>query len=609
MQANKKLPDWWLQAARVLRPPEKMTVSEWADRYRVLDEKTSAMPGQWKTSTTPYLRGVMDAFNDPNIEEIIFVKPTQVGGTEALMNMLGYCIDQDPSSALVVYPTLDLAEYASELRIQPMVGLCRSLKDKYFINSKRLELQFDGMFVALSGANSPASLAARACRYLLLDEEDKFPANAGKEADPSKLAEERTKTYAYNRKIFRASTPTFKSGKIWKAYEAADERRSFFVPCPHCGHKQTLKFTQIKWPKGSSAEEARELAYYECNKCVGRISDSYKISMLRAGKWEADEKSDRPPRKVGFRINTLYSPWVRFGDIAYEFLKSKDFPELLQNFINSWLAKPWEETRQRTDADVVKERQSEYEAGVVPPNIIGLTAGADVQSDRIYWTVRAWGENLTSWNIAHGECFTLEDLEFVMNQQWKDTDGQTQYISLCCIDSGDQTDDIYNFTFDNSDWAVAVKGASQKMFARFRISTINKVDSKAYGMRLIIVSTGDYKNSIARGMNKPNGKGSWMVHKDIDDDYCNQVTAEHKIVTRNKRGQEVEEWTKKQTHGDNHYLDCEVYAFVAADLLQYRFVSLDEQPAAQPQKPPDVPKKDTNSWIKQREGWLDVGSK
>ena len=410
--------DWYLSAAQTLKPPEKLSVSEWADKRRVLDEKTSAQPGQWKTSATPYLKGIMDAFNDPEIEEVIFVKPTQVGGTEAMMNMLGYCIEQDPSSALVVYPTLDLAEYASKNRIQPMVDLCRNLKQKYYISdSKRLELQFDGMYVVLSGANSPASLASRPCRYLFLDEVDKFPVNAGKEADPISLARERTKTYTYNKKIFQTSTPTLSKGNIWKAHKAADEQRENYVPCPHCGFMQILKFPQIKWREGASDDEARDTSWYECEKCNAKITDGYKIQMLRAGEWRAIKKAERP-RKVSFRINTLYSPWVRFGDIAYEFLKSKDFPELLQNFINSWLAEPWQETRQKMDSDVIKDRQTEYPEGLVPPNILGLTGGADIQGDHIYWTVRAWGEGLTSWNIAHGIVPTLNKLYEIMNAPW-----------------------------------------------------------------------------------------------------------------------------------------------------------------------------------------------
>jgi phage terminase large subunit GpA-like protein len=373
-------------------------------------------------------------------------------------------------------------------------------------------------------------------------------------------------------------------------------------PCPHCGFMQTLKFKQIKWSENATADEARDIAYYECEKCNGRITDSAKMQMLRCGEWKAIKKTEKP-RKVSFRINTLYSPWVRFGDVAYEFLKSIDFPELLQNFINSWLAEPWQETRQKMDSDVIKERQSEYTEGVVPPNILGLTGGADIQGNHIYWTVRAWGEGLTSWNVAHGIVPTLDKLYDVMNTPYMNTDNKPDYVQLCCIDSGDQTDTIYDFVAENSDWSIPIKGSSRQMLQRFKISSIDKVNSKANGLRLVIVNTGDYKNSIAARMNKPNGKGSWMVYNGVDEEYCKQVTAEHKVVER-KGGKEIETWQPKTSHADNHYLDCEVYAFVAADLLQYRYITLEEDKPNEVIKPKQEQSKD--KWIETKGDWLNV---
>ncbi|HYF75074.1 MAG TPA: phage terminase large subunit family protein, partial [Candidatus Nitrosocosmicus sp.] len=239
-------PDWISKALEILKPPELLTVTQWADKYRVLDSKTSAEPGQWKTNRTPYLQGIMDAFNDPDIEEIIFCKPTQVGGTECLNNIVAYIISQDPSSTLVVYPTLELAESVSKNRLQPMIELCEMTKERYTPDeSKMLELQFDGMYLVLAGANSAASLASRPIRYLLMDEIDKFPTFAGKEAAPRSLARERTKTFAHNKKIFQTSTPTRKIGPIWQEWINADDQREYYVPCPYCGHKQTFRFKQI----------------------------------------------------------------------------------------------------------------------------------------------------------------------------------------------------------------------------------------------------------------------------------------------------------------------------------------------------------------------------
>lgn len=601
-------PSWLSDALRIFKPPERLTVSEWADKHRVLDAKTSAEPGPWRTMRTPYLQGIMDSFTDPEIEEIVFVKPTQVGGTECLNNIVGYIIEQDPSPTLFVYPTLDLAEYTSKNRVQPMINLCPELRRRYQDkDSKILELQFDGMYVVLSGANSPASLASRPIRYLLFDEEDKFPANSGKEADPKSLARERTKTYASNKKIVHTCTPTRKSGPIWQEWETADSQLRFYVPCPHCGHSQALRFKQLKWPETAKTPEAAQAtAYYECEQCRGIITDGHKPGMLKAGQWQYEKKNGT--RKTAFHLNAIYSPWIRFGDVAYEFLKSKNFPELLMNFVNSWLAEPWEQTEVKLNSDKVMERQGEYEEGVVPDGTLLITAGVDVQKNYFYYTIRAWGTAMTSWNIAHGIAETWDQVENIMNTLFADRLGNNYQVNLCAVDSGDRTDEVYDFCAINQEWAVPVKGSSTPLLSRYRISTIDKVDSKAHGMRLYLVDGGQYKDMIAGRINRPNGPGSWMVYQGCDRDYAEQICAEEKVIEK-KGAREVEVWRPKSSHAANHYLDAEVYAALAADLLHVRYLTLQ----AQEQPKPELPKQEVpgdgfiktgNSWLNQKGGWL-----
>lgn len=601
---NKELPSWIKKCLKVLKPPQKLKVSEWAERYRVLDSKTSAAPGMWKNSTTPYLQGVMDAFCESEIETIVFCKPTQVGGTESLNNMIGYVISQDPAPALIVYPTLELAEYASKNRLQPMIKLSDDMANKFIESeTKVLELQFEGMYIVVAGANSPASLASRPIRYLFLDEVDKYPSNAGKEADPISLAKERTKTFAANKKIFLTSTPTLKDGNVWKYMENSNEIRHYFMPCPHCGAYQEFKFKQLKWV-GSDMTEAQATAYYECEHCKGKIYDSHKMQMLRAGKWEAVKKS-KSKRQTAFHINTMYSPWVKFGDVAYEFLRCKDDPELLQNFVNSWLAEPWEETQLTLNSEIVFERETEYEEMVVPEWAQMLTAGVDVQKDKFYYSIRAWGANYTSQNIRHGEVFDLVDIEKIMNLEYKKASGQGLYIDLCLIDSGFRTDEVYEFCYYNAEWCTACKGSSRyDMYMKYRLSTVNKTNSKAMGMRVVEVNTNRYKDFIAARLRRENAtdrmNGSFMVYKNTDKDYAEQLTAEHKVREK-KNGQEVQVWKPKKAHIDNHYLDCEVYSCCAADLLNV--IQLQEQP--------EIIKPEIHSQEKNNNndgGWLDGGN-
>ena len=593
--------DYQIEAMEYLRPPEDITVSEWAEKYRIIDAKSSAAPGPWRNSKTPYLRDIMDEFNNYETEKIVFCKPTQIGGTEAMQNMIGYIVDQDPAPTMVVYPTDVLARSISENRLQPMLKASPVLRQKFLEDdSKDLELQFDGMYMVLAGSNSPSSLASRPIKFLFLDEVDKYPGASAKEAEPIGLAEERTKTF-HNRKIYETSTPTLKTGHIWKDLMACDVIKHYFVPCPFCGKEIELRFSDISFPKQddmSSADRA-EFAVYVCQECKHPIEDRYKPGMLAAGRWKVVETRTKYARTVGYWMNTLYSPFVRWSQIVKAFLKSKDDPDELQNFVNSWLAEPWEDTKVKTSVDLVMERQTDLPALWLPPWTKLLTAGVDVQETSLYWTIRAWGDYLTSQNVAHGQALSFQEVEEVMCKYYSMPDGDERLVDLCLIDSGDQTDVVYDFCVGREDWCVPVKGSNTPMISNFRISKINMVNSRAYGMQLVLVDGGKYKDSIAARMQRQNGTGSWMVHAGCDVDYAQQVTAEHKIKAR-QNGRVVQRWVKKSSHGDNHYLDAEVYAFAAADILGVRSLHLrseEAQPAGKPSETP-TPEED---WISKNE--------
>lgn len=597
-------------ALQTLSPPEEMLPSEWAERYRVLDTRDSNRPGPWRNDKTPYLVGIMDSIMDFDIEEVVFCKPTQVGGTEALLNMLGYFIQQDPGDIMIVYPNDDLAERVSENRIRPMIRNSPTLRERFLEGrSKIQELRFRDMSVYLVGANSPGDLSSSPVPRLFVDEADKIPGASKKEADAISLARERTKTFRNSRKIVLASTPTVRTGHIWEALESADEIRHYFVPCPHCGKFIELKWQQVKFPndEGMSYADRAEFAVYVCQECGGIITDRHKSEMLNAGQWRAVQSRASIVRKVGFWLNTLYSPFVRFSEVVRAFLQSKDDPELLQNFRNSWMAEPWEPTKLRTDPDMVRERQTDLPPLIVPAWAKLLTAGIDVQETCVYWTIRAWGDYITSQNIAHGQALNFGEIERIMNLQYEqEGTGDMFMVSLALMDSGDNTDAVYDFCANNSEWCLPVKGSSKPMLTSFKMSVINRIQSAANGMNLVIVDGGKYKDMIAGRMRRKNGEktGSWMVHAGIDDDYCSQVTAEHKIQEKTG-GRITERWVPKQSRIDNHYLDCEVYAMAAADIKEVRTLHLQEvEEQEQPEPPKELNYTPEESWIRGSGSWI-----
>lgn len=604
------VPEYIKKSLELLKPPEELTVSEWAGKYRFLDERSSSMPGKWKNEMTPYLVGIMDEFNNYQTEKIVFCKCTQLGGTEALNNMICFSVAQDPAPMMIVYPTSELADSVVEQRIKPMLKASKETK-KHFKerNSTKKELQFDNMYVSIVGSNSPSELASRPIRYLFLDEVDKYPNESKKEADPISLAVERTKTFN-NRKIYMCSTPTTRTGHIWEEKEKADIEKHYFVPCPHCGEFIELKFAQIRWPDDNeklSAADKAEFAQYICQECGNVINDSDKMEMLQKGKWETVKENTKFTKTVAFWINTLYSPFTRFSQIAKAYLIAKDDTEALHNFTNSWLAEPWEDTKLKTNAETVMERQTDLPEFVVPEWTRLLTAGVDVQETSLYYIIRAWGEYLTSQLITRGQVTSFRDIERVMNLEYMKPDGTVKLVDLCLIDSGDQTDEVYDFAAMNSEWCLPSKGTSS-MVNYFKLSSVNKTSSKAYGMTLALVDGGKYKDMIAGRMKRENGTGSWMVFDGIDLEYCTQVTAEHKITEKGGGGKLRTRWVQKTSHADNHYLDCEVYGMAAADILGVRSLFLQDNNHAPVARDPVVnsppQRQEEEQWIQQDNSWI-----
>lgn len=572
------IPRYIFQALEFLKPPEDITVSEWAEKYRILDERSSAMAGHWKNEVTPYLRGIMDEFNNWSTEKIVFCKPTQVGGTECMNNMIAYCTAQDPAPCMIVEPTEVMAESFSENRLQPMFKKSPATKSKFNSTaSSKLELQFEGMYITLAGSNSPSGLASKPIRFLFLDEIDKFPGATNKEADPVSLAMERTKTFS-DRKIYMCSTPTTTEGKIWRELKYCDEERHYFVPCAHCGEMIELTFDHLHIPDRQELTEIDRaaLASYICQECGAMITDADKIKMLQDGEWRSIRKSGKNIRSVGFWLSTLYSPFTSFAEIAKAYIMSKGDSELYHNFSNSWLGVPYEEQAEEMESDIIRKKETDIPEFIIPEWCRFLAAGVDVQKNSLYYTIIAGGVNFTTHVITCGQVADFADIENIMNREYLTEDGQKKLIDLCLIDSGARTDEVYDFCLQNQDWIMPVKGSSNAMLSHYKISRINKEGSNASGLPLVIVDGGKYKDMIFSRIKRTDPSGSLTVHKEISAEYCEQMVAEHKVA-ETKGGVTIYRWKPKKSHADNHLLDCTVYAFASLDLLGIRQLFAEEQ--------------------------------
>jgi phage terminase large subunit GpA-like protein len=275
-----------------LRPDPLLTVSEWADRYRMLTQKASAEPGRWRTSRTPYLREIMDCLSPRSkVESVVFMKGAQVGGTECGNNWIGYIVDHAPGPMMIVQASLDLAKLFSKQRLKTLFEETPQISDKIKPSRERdsgntqLMKEFDGGFMKIGGANSAASLRSMPVRYLFADEVDGYPGDVEGEGDPLILAEKRTATFARRKKLF-VSTPTIEGrSRISSLYSQTDRRR-YFLPCPHCGAMQWLKWAQMRFDtidKGNRKEAANVRYVCEASGCEKEIREQHKTKMLARG--------------------------------------------------------------------------------------------------------------------------------------------------------------------------------------------------------------------------------------------------------------------------------------------------------------------------------------
>jgi phage terminase large subunit GpA-like protein len=540
----------------------------------------------------------MDMFKAPHVDKIVLCCGTQLGKSESVYNMMGYAIDQDPGTMLLVLPSDELARSISKNRLQLMIIATKVLLEKWDrTHSETQELQFLGMYIALVGANSPAKLASRPVRYVFYDETDKFPMFSGKEAKPTELASERTKNFL-NRKEVHVSSPTLSTGHIWSEFLNAEVRKRYFVPCPKCGFYQTLKLPQIKWPEELNERKDERLSrvlaesWYECEHCHAKIRDMDKFGMLSGGEWRAVEQDDEKrwrvsqrisyhPRSVAYNISSLYSPWVTFGQVAQKFLMSKGDPAKLMNFVNGWLGEPWENEALRLRSDIVLERQSTHLRGVVPEKAQLLTCGIDVQRGCYWWVVRAWGPKLTSWLVDFGRVETEGELDEMLDKEWPQMGQEPLQIHLAFMDSGDQTDEVYEYCSKHTGIVFPCKGSSSRM-ARAPIAE-SKVEHDDFGgMRLFIIDGHYYKNFIAgRLKRETDSPGSFNVYNSEDEAtwlhaYAEQLCAEQLVTEIDSRGRQSQVWRPITTHAWNHLLDAECYAIAAAERANVRYLREEE---------------------------------
>ena len=519
----------------------------------------------------------MDACADDSVREVVVMAGAQLGKSEAILNIIGYHIDNDPSPILVLQPTLEMAQSFSKDRVAN--GLLKStpclrnkVKDPRARDSGNTTLHklFPGGSLTLVGANSPSGLASRPIRLVLCDEVDRYPASAGSEGDPIQLARKRAATF-WNRKIIMVSTPTNKdASRIEEAFEASDQR-NYYVPCKHCHHPQKLKWANVRW-----IDKDPDTASYMCEECAVLWTDSDRRWSIRNGEW----KAEKPFLGIaGFCISGLYSPWTPLADGVRDFLSMRKNPEQLRVWTNTYLGESWEDQGETIDDYSLAERREAYGEGI-PDDVVFLTAGVDVQDNRLEISIIGWGRDDESWVIDHfvlyGDPSTPQlwtSLDSRLFTTYMTNDNRQMPIRASCIDSGGHfTNAVYSYAKKNYGRRVfAIKGVGGEGKA-----IVGRPSKNNIGKCLLFpVGVDSAKDLLfARMRIKDEGAGYIHFHDDLNEEYFRQLTAE-KIVTKFSRGYKKRVFQKIRPR--NEALDCFVYAMAAYAILNVNINSLSDK--------------------------------
>ncbi len=571
---------------RGLKPDPILTVTEWSDKFRELPP-TSAESGAYRSSRTPFMVEIMDKLSANNPAQIIyFQKCSQISGTETGNNWVGYTIDIAPAAMLYVMPTDSMMKNCSTSRIQPMISTTPALSRKIKPARSRdggntmLRKEFEGGLLLMVGANSPNGVSSNAVKKVYLDEIDRYPENIGGEGDVISLAITRTSTYGDSRKILGTSTPTIAGKSIIEKEVKRTGQRRYHVPCPHCSAYQHLKFSNLRWEGGKY-----DKVVYECEHCHEGIQERHKTKMLANGIWKADFPELEDGVKYGYLINALYSPygWYSWSTMAQDYDEAlDDLPKMIA-FVNTKLGEVYETKGDAPDWQNIYNKREDYRLNAPNEQVLFITAGVDIQKDRIEVEIVGWGAGKQSWSIdyrvlngntesAGNEVWN--ELAKIIDETWTREDGALLNLRLMAVDSGNNTAVVYEWCRKYPvSKVIPIKGGPDSM--ALMVAQPRQVDTARSGKKIGTVKVWMVGVSIIKtelygwlklqrldGEEYPNGYCHFPMY---DEHHFRSLTAEQVEYVKNKKGFTKLGWVKKYER--NERLDCRVYARAAAHVL------------------------------------------
>lgn len=609
--------------AAAWRPKERIPTDEWVAKNCRLPAEFGT-PGRFDLEDFPYWREVLQALDDPDTFEITLMAGTQIGKTETLKAILQSQADVNPGPQMFVGPDKDYILENRE-KIYRAAELNPVLRKRIPPESRRNArwLSFGNCYCYLGYPKNTQKISGKAVKLIMASELDRYD-EAQTEGAIVKLITERVKSFM-RYKIIWESTPQDENSKIADKYDDSDQRR-WHVPCPHCGEYQSLQFYPhkegdrkglggiqgLKNEDGSwkSKDEVRESAYYCCEVNGCRIGNESKMEMMSRGVWvpkgqhvtKQGKLAGKPlqsARHRGYQLWSIMSPAITFGDIAAEYLDSREDIAEMMNFINNWLGERFLERASVPHWKQLGARvRGTHRRGVLPPGVVFLTAAADKQQDRAYWVIRGWGENRTSWLIdfgmapilrdANGHALRLSDLDqlqpLVLDQVFpyqvvNPWGWSERRVTVLGVDSGNWPAEVWEWVSRYPEDRVrAIAGSPHAKLGDplFAMNVVEKNErtGKPYpgGFKRWALNVNHFKLDLLQRWEQPlDQAGAWFVTDDPPEnleDYLRQVTNEGQVPIRDKRTNKVKKiWKTLESGVGNHYWDCEVYNMALAEMI------------------------------------------
>ncbi|WP_342361395.1 phage terminase large subunit family protein [Terrarubrum flagellatum] len=572
------------EVAVALKPPPKLSYSVWAERYFRVPAQTSATPGRFKPWKPQ--RGLLDAMGDPLLPRVSVIKAARVGYTKCLMASIAADAANDPCSTILLMPTDDDCRGMAVDEVDPAFKETPALRGLMAVgrNDGRntlLQRQIaGGGSLKIIAARAPRNLRRHTARKLYVDEADGMEVTS--EGDPIDLAEKRTLSFA-DRKIIIGSTPTDDIRTFVGKLYAKSDQRVFRVPCPHCGHRFEILWEHIQYPPGKPEE-----AYCVCpsgNGCV--IEDRHKLAMVEAGDWEIT----RPEVKghAGFRLNALVSLFANaaWGNLAREYEDARAAgPYKLMVFYNTVLGLVWTDAVDSLDENklmaraepfalVWDEKKSRWREDI-PREVLYITAGVDVQTDRLEILFVGWSRN-QRWFLGHEVVrgatnlqSTWDELDALLKTQWTHPLGGKIGVEAAAVDSGDgnRTQDVYNFCGPRSGRKIiAIKGREGPIDV-LKATTSKK--ARRSGARLYIVGVDQVKADLISSTSVDAGNpGALRFSSELSREWFVQFTSERRKVQYPKGRPKVT--FERIGYRAAEALDCAVYGTAVRSLCRFNW--------------------------------------